>query len=398
LLPERAAPLVLAVAPAPADGPFGSYSAVAAGGVHLLAAELSQRLGRLGAAVVPLEPSSRGADDVAFHWGRWFAAAAAEALEGAGRQGRHVDAFGYAGAGALALLDDAGLGQLLAPIPGEVVGNNRYSADAFVVAGAGHPTEAPDGTARRGPSLERALDRLEACPSDNGAVRCLESAGFRSRDLADLAWSRFDVDTPLDLALLRLSTRLRPTRRLDPAVAGYLEMARLPGGAELFVPELDRIGAVIRDPKRQLVVAGRVPSSVLRELETEAACRVRAFVEERGMRSARGSGPPRSFLARWVQEHGAASLIAELAALGDAVILDTRVVMAAIAGSAESDAWPQKEERFASDFADPGQIQTPWLRELVDAAQRSSVPFLFGGHSLVSDGIRIVLAAAWLGR
>src|SRR5207248_691512 len=199
------------------------------------------------------------------------------------------------------------------------VGNNRFSADAFVVAGAGHATDAPDGTARRGPDLERALDRLEACPSDNGAVRCLESAGFRSRDLADHPWSRFDVDTPLDLALLRLATRLPGTRRVDESIAGYLEMARLPGGAEL-------------------------------------------------------------------------------AALGDAVILDTRVLMAALGGSAEIDAWPPAEERFASDFSDPAPIRTPWLREMVEEARGARIPFLFGGHSLVSDGLRLMLAAAWLGR
>jgi hypothetical protein len=389
---------VLAVAPRRAEGSFGSYTAVAAGGVYLLAAELSQRLGRLGAAVIPLESQGPTDDPGPFHWGRWFAPAARDALERAQHEGRHVDAIGYAGAGALALLDDIGLEQLLAPVAGEVVGNNRFSADAFVVAGAGHASEAPDGTTRLGPSLERALDRLEACPSDNGAVRCLESAGFRSRDLAEVAWSRFDVDTPLDLALLRLAARVPATRSLEGSLAGFLEMARLPGDRELLVPELERIGSVIRDPNRQLVVAGRIPSSVLRELETEAACRVRAFVEERGMRSARGAGPPRSILARWVQEQGAASLVKELEALGDAVILDTRVVMAALGASAESDAWPPQEERFASDFADPAPIHTTWLRELVEAARESRVPFLFGGHSLVSDGIRLIVAAAWLGR
>jgi hypothetical protein len=389
---------MLVVAPAPGDIAFGSYAAVAASGAQLLAAELSQRLGRAGAAVVGLPPAAPEPGDGPFHWGRWFAAAAREALTDARRRGAHVDAIGYAGAGALALLDDAGLHDLLAPIPGEVVGNNRFSSDAFVVAGAAHATEAPDGTPRHGPNLERALERLEACPTDNGAVRCLETAGFRSRDLADTHWSRFDVDTPLDLALLRLASRLPATREIEPALTGYLEMARLPGGGELLVPELDRVGRVIRDPTRQLVVAGRVPSSVLRELETEAACRVRAFVEERGMRSARGAGPPRSLLARWVAEHGGGSVIAELAMLGDAVILDTRVLMAALGGSSEADAWPPEEERFAADFADPGPIHTGWLREMVDAARQSDVPFLFGGHSLVSDGIRLVLAAAWLGR
>jgi len=34
----------------------------------------------------------------------------------------------------------------------------------------------------------------------------------------------------------------------------------------------------------------------------------------------------------------------------------------------------------------------------LEAARQSPVPFLFGGHSLVSDGIRLLLAAAWLGR
>jgi hypothetical protein len=35
---------------------------------------------------------------------------------------------------------------------------------------------------------------------------------------------------------------------------------------------------------------------------------------------------------------------------------------------------------------------------MVEAARQSRIPFLFGGHSLVSDGIRLILAAAWLGR
>ena len=108
-----------------------------------------------------------------------------------------------------------------------------------------------------------------------------------SRDLSAERWSRFDVDTPLDLALLRLATRLPGTRVLDGVVAAFLEIATGPGGRALEVPELDRIGAVIRDRDAELVVAGRVPSSAWAYLETESACRVRCFIEERGMRSAR---------------------------------------------------------------------------------------------------------------
>jgi hypothetical protein len=395
-VPERPAPLVLVPAPVEPAGGYGSYVAVAAAGAHLLAGELSLRLARAGAAVLPLAPS--GADAASFHWGRWFAHAAGEALASARAGGRSIDAIGYAGPGALALAPDTLIDELLSATPGEVVANNRFSADAFVVAAAdaaGRP--APDGTTRVGPSLDRAIERLTSCPSDNTAVRCLESAGFRSRDLADAAWSRFDVDTALDLALLRVGARLPGTGRSGPALAGFLEMARLPGDRALDVPALDRIGAVIRDRHAQLVVAGRVPTAVLEAAERDTACRLRVFVEERGMRSARDLRP-RSLLARWVEERGAASLVTELARLGDAVILDTRVLMAALAGSSQLAAWPPAEERFASDFGDPQPVATPWLRELVEAANAAPVPFLLGGHALVSDGLRLLVAAAWLGR
>ena len=36
--------------------------------------------------------------------------------------------------------------------------------------------------------------------------------------------------------------------------------------------------------------------------------------------------------------------------------------------------------------------------ELTEAASGASVPFLFGGHALVSDGLRLIIAAAWQGR
>jgi hypothetical protein len=368
---ERPAPLVL-VATGEADAAFGSYAAVGATGQQLLAAELSRRLGRLGAATAPLHPVVPDQ----FHWGQWFASAAREAL----RKG-DVDAIGYVGAGALALIGDDALDDLLSPIDGEVVSNNRFSADGFVVAG----------------DLDAALDALTECPTDNGAVRTLETAGFEVRDLATRPFSRFDVDTPLDLTLLRLATRLPKTRVVDQSVRSFLEMARLPGGAALEVPQLAEIAEVMRHRRGELVVAGRIPASVWTYLERETACRVRAFVEERGMRSARDQHP-RSLLGSWLRRTSAAELVDELARLGDAVILDSRVLMADIAASAEESAWPPAEERFASDFLDPSRIGTVWLRELVEAARASSTPFLFGGHALVSDGLRLLVDAAWLGR
>ena len=232
-----------------------------------------------------------------------------------------VDAVGYAGAGALALLDDEGLDALLSPIPGEVVANNRFSADAFVVAG----------------DLDRALATLEGMRERQ---RCAASAQRRGMGAGATsvrpAWGRFDVDTTLDLALLRLATRLDGTRSLDGSVRGFLEMARLPGDRPLEVPNLDRLGAVIRDRSAELVVAGRVPTTTWQMLETETACRVRGLVEERGMRSSGAAQVPRSILAALMDRSSPTELVAELARLGDAIVLDTRVLMAAVAASAEA--------------------------------------------------------------
>ena len=375
---ERPSPLILVVEPAAALPGDASYGALAARGQTLLAAELSRRFTAVGADVQRLPAR---ADAPSFHWGSWFTSAARTARLEARTAGRPGEAIGYAGAGALALLDERGLAALAAARPGEVVANNRFSADAFVVAG----------------DVDGALNVLADCATDNAAVRQLESAGFDSRDLSAERWSRFDVDTPLDLALLRLAARLPGTRVLDGVVTAFLETAAGPGGRALEVPALDRIGAVVRDRDAELVVAGRVPSSAWAYLETESACRVRCFIEERGMRSAREHAP-RSMLAAWVERLGAADLIAQLASLGDAVILDTRVLMAGLAGSAEASAWPPEEERFASDFLEASAIETPWLAELTSAAREASVPFLLGGHALVSDGLHIVVDTAWLGR
>jgi hypothetical protein len=230
------------------------------------------------------------------------------------------------------------------------------------------------------------------------APRRLDEAGFAWRDLGAAAWARFDVDTTLDLALLRLATRLAGTRVLDGSVRGYLEMARLPGGGALEVPHLARLGEVIRDRSGELVVAGRVPGATSTHLETETACRVRAIVEERGMRSTRGGREPRSLLASFLERTSPSELVDELASLGDGVVLDSRVLMAALARSSDTGAWPPQEERFASDFGDAGRIATPWLKELTEAATRVPVPMLLGGHALVSDGLRLIVAAAWQGR
>ena len=215
-----------------------------------------------------------------------------------------------------------------------------------------------------------------------------------SRDLSAERWSRFDVDTPLDLALLQLATQLPGMRVLDGVVAAFLKNAAGPRGRALEVPH-GGIGAVLRNRDAELVVAGRVPASAWAYLETESACRVRCSSRS-GACAPPATTPPLA-AGQWIERLGAADLVARLATLGDAVILDSRVLMAALARSADAVGWPAEEERFASDFLE-ADIQTAWLAELTSAAAEASVPFLLGGHALVSDGLHILVDTAWLGR
>ena len=170
---------------------------------------------------------------------------------------------------------------------------------------------------------------------------------------------------------------------------------QLPGGRPLVIPRVEELLEILRSRNAELVVAGRVPAASFAYLEEQAACRVRLYAEERGMRAA-PANRPRSLLADWVTEHGAASLVERLSDLGNAAIIDSRVVMAALVGSSDPAVWPADEDRFASDFADPSRVETEWLRELTTAAEAASVPIVLGAHTLVSDGLRILTDAAWL--
>ncbi|MDQ3880404.1 MAG: hypothetical protein M3295_04955 [Chloroflexota bacterium] len=350
-MPDAAsdAPLILLAEPAVAV--TGRYTAIAQHGRRVLGEELAARLTRAGAEVLALPAAAAGG----FRWGPWFAAAARAALR---RHAQAAAVVGYATAGSLALVDDDAIAALLAPDRNAAVANNRFSTDAFAVRG----------------DLDRALSVLEDAPSDNAAGQRLADAGYAVSDLANRPFATADVDTPHDLALV---SRTRPFDGVAPPA----------------IPRLDDIGRVVRDRRAELVVAGRVSSATARYLETETACRVRLFVEERGMRA--GPREPRSLLAAWLSRHGAASLVEQLAALGDAVVLDTRVLMGAIGGSSDAAAWPPAEERFASDFLDASPVTTPWLRELTEAAADSSTPVMLGAHLLVNDGLRILVQQAW---
>jgi hypothetical protein len=215
-----------------------------------------------------------------------------------------------------------------------------------------------------------------------------------------------DLDSPLDLLLLARDPGC-PTALIRLAA----DVGTANPGA---VAALDGVAAKLEDRRAEVVLAGRTSARTLRWLEQNTACRVRAFVEERGLRAGsplalgapdavqppgdeaavRRSGavqlrPPRSLLGLLLDARGPEALGDILAELGDAAVVDTRVLLAHRLGADET-AWPTLDDRLASDLLRPDEIADPWLQSLTRAAVRAPIPVLLGGHTLVGPGLPLL--------
>ncbi len=274
---------------------------------------------------------------------------------------------------------------------GHALANNRYSADIVAISRAAD------------------LADLPPLPADNALPRWLdERVGVTVADLRSRWRLGVDIDTPLDLLVLRGAGR-------DAAGAA------LGASAPLIGERLAALALVLANRRAELLVAGRVSVATLRWLESGVSCRVRALVEERGLRAssrlaqsgpAAGTRPPRSILGELLDRDGPESLARTVASLADAAVIDTRVLLAHRHGHEEAAAalpaaaappirWPSAEDRFASDLLLPAAIADPWLRALTESAARSdcepSGPILLGGHTLVNGGLRLLAQRARAG-
>ena len=245
--------------------------------------------------------------------------------------------------------------------------NNRYSADVVAIAQAEGLVDLPD------------------LPGDNALPRWLtEVAGYELADLRGRWRLAMDIDGPLELVLLG-------------------DQANPPGiDLEPLRTRMAQIRAVAADRRAELIVAGRTSSATLAWLERATATRVRAIVEERGLRAASrlaqaGSHetnlrPPASILGALLDRDGPESFGEHMARLADAAVVDTRVLFAHRLGADET-AWPPAEDRFASDLLLADRVADPWLSRLTAAAVAARIPILLGGHSLVGPGVRLLLGA-----
>ncbi len=243
---------------------------------------------------------------------------------------------------------------------GRFVTNNFYSADL---------TAWTPGTAL-----------FQASPffRDNVLPRRLrDDAGLAPVILPRTTATQFDLDTPSDLAALNLCEGLP---------AGLAEATQAAAG---LAARYRDFMSLLCNKEAEVVVAGRVGSATWQYLERETACRIRLFSEERGMAAAPAGRQAHSVLGFLMEELGMRRFFERMALLGDALVLDTRVVEAHLGLE------PSREDRFQSDLFAFEAIEEPTLRALTEAAAEAPIPVLLGGHSLVSGGLMAINDAAW---
>jgi hypothetical protein len=271
----------------------------------------------------------------------------------------------YLGAGSAVLFrpsDFAAIARPLAEHDRVVISNNFYSADlvAFTPGSAIHQVPLPD--------------------RDNPLPRLLrDHAGLANQPLPRTLATMFDIDGPTDLQVLALTglggQRLRAV------------LAALP----LDLDGYRRTLACFVDPAAEVVLAGRVTSQVWQYMERETACRVRVFSEERGMQAAGRDRDEtaRSLLGFYLAEVGCKRFFAALGELGNAAVIDTRVILAHMRRH------PARADRFRSDLGRWQAIADPFLREFTRAALSAPIPIVLGGHSLITGGLMALVEYVW---
>lgn len=271
-------------------------------------------------------------------------------------EGLASSAVVYVGGGSAPLLNRHDLQRLVASVEaaGQVCANNYLSSDYIAFRPA-------DALLRTGPIR-----------NDNDlAWRLHHDAGLARVPAEQTPLDRLDIDTPTDLALLRLVPEVGPRLR------AYLDV-HAPA-----LPALAAVEAAMADPYRTLIIAGRLNTQIWAAIERDVSFLKRLFVEERSMKAngRQERGEVRSLLAILLGEVGPTRFFAHLADLGDAAVIDTRPLFAHLAPAVST------ADRFASDLLRPDPIADPLVREFTAAAREAPLPVVLGGHALVTGGL-----------
>jgi len=243
--------------------------------------------------------------------------------------------------------------------PGAVL-NNFYSCDFAAVSQA------------------KSLLGVELPETDNPLGFTLADAGVPCSALVRSAETQFDLDTPSDLLILRVSGRG------GPAVRAFVDRM------DLAHPFLVRLLTLLADRNTHICLIGRVSPRTWADIESNVACRTSGLIEGRGMRAKTSAARP--MLNQILHQDGVAAFFERLCQAYNGAVIDTRPLLA------DKGNLPAADDRFASDLFWTERVSHPLWRTFTEAALHSHIPVLLGGHSAVSGGLYLLAEACWKGR
>jgi hypothetical protein len=221
-------------------------------------------------------------------------------------------------------------------------------------------------------SVDEVLPVVAQQTNDNAIAWILaEGGGFGVESLPPSAAACFDLDTPVDLLIAQRHPGIGPSLR------------RVLEELEWQTPWIDGALAEMAREGGRLTAVGRVSSAAWAALDRATHCELRVFAEERGMRASgrQARGEVRSLVASYLDLVGIEAFFDELAGLSQAVLLDSRVILAA------RRLWPSALDRFNSDLHRWDRVEDLFLRRFTRAAAEASVHVILGGHAVVAGGL-----------
>ena len=274
-----------------------------------------------------------------------------------------LDAVVYFGSGSGPLLSQEQLADMVefAQRPqAEALFNNFYSCDFAIFTDTSPLCQLPL------PSADNALGFL------------LSDCGVKCYSLPRSSASQFDIDTPVDLLLLKEAAQG------GPRLQAFLDTQPLDH------PSLERISALLIERTALVYLVGRVSPVTWQAFEQQVACRTAGMIEGRGMKAYADSPPP--VLANLFHERGFADFFRALEDSADGAIIDSRPLLA------RHGLLPSAHERFSCDLFRVSEMNDPVWIDFAQRASECSIPILLGGHSLVSGGLYLLSEICWKGR
>lgn len=226
-----------------------------------------------------------------------------------------------------------------------------------------------------------AVYQAQSMPLDNQLAWTLREAGLRYQPLPRTSAFTFDIDTPVDAALAGLHPNLGHAAAQVAQDGGGRFSQSLTGNTRQIVN-------ILQEGQGELFIFGRLSASTLQMLEKGTKCRVRAFIEERGMRALGREQDAFSLLGACIAQNGAEWFLNQLATCCQAALIDTRVLYAHM-----KLALPE-EERFYADLGLYSRVSAGFAADLAKAVKNAPLPILTGGHSLVTGGLMVLLELA----